>query len=464
MPHSNHMAPIADRPTMRRIIAIAFPLVMAASGHALRLFADRVMLAHYSREAIAASMPAGLMSFCLMSLFLGTAGYTHTFVAQYVGAGNRKRAGLAIWQGLYLAAAGGVFVATCGQLAEPLFAWMGHAPAVQAQQVPYFRVLCRFSIAPMIFSTLAGFWSGRGKTRIVMVLELLTAAINIALNRILIFGALGFPRMGIVGAGVATGISATIGMTIALALFLNKENRREFGTLPRTTFDLTLFRRLIRFGLPNGLQFMLDLAAFNMFIVLLGRMGDVMLEAVNIAFGLNALAFLPLIGLGTTASIMVGQGVGAHDIPFARQAVKNAVLLAVLYNSCIAVLFIFFADPVLALFARTGDTAQVETLHAAKICLRFITAYLAFDALYIVYGHAIKGAGDTRFSMTVGVALSWGTLVLPCWTAATLGASPWTLWSLLVIHVIIASIVFLTRYHRGKWQSMRVIETTDNNS
>ena len=210
MPHSNHMVPIADRPTMRRIIAIAFPLVMAASGHALRLFADRVMLAHYSREAIAASMPAGLMSFCLMSLFLGTAGYTHTFVAQYIGAGKRKRAGLAIWQGLYLAAAGGVFVATCGQLAEPLFAWMGHAPAVQAQQVPYFRVLCRFSIAPMIFSTLAGFWSGRGKTRIVMVLELLTAAINIALNRILIFGALGFPRMGIVGAGVATGISATI--------------------------------------------------------------------------------------------------------------------------------------------------------------------------------------------------------------------------------------------------------------
>ena len=88
------------------------------------LFADRVMLTHYGPEPIAASMPAGLTCFTFMSLFIGTAGYTNTFVAQYTGAGERKRVGLAVWQGLWVAVFGGIIVALTGLAAVPIFEWI----------------------------------------------------------------------------------------------------------------------------------------------------------------------------------------------------------------------------------------------------------------------------------------------------------------------------------------------------
>ena len=94
----------------------------------------------------------------------------------------------------------------------------------------------------------------------------------------------------------------------------------------------------------------------------------------------------------------------------------------------------------------------------AVICLRYIATYLLFDALYILYSHAIKGAGDTRFAMVAGLVLSWGTLVLPCYVAMRLSASIWAMWMILVVHVGLAGIVFYLRYRGGKWQSMSVIE------
>jgi len=440
------------------VVRVAFPLVMATSGHALRLFADRVMLSHFSEDAIGASMPAGLTCFTFMSFFIGMAGYTNTFVAQYTGAGERKRVGLAIWQGIWVALFGGVVVAAMGSFAEPIFRWMGHAPAIQVEQVKYFRILSKLSWAGIALSTVNSFWSGRGKTRVVMVIELSCAALNILMNYALIFGNFGLPRLGIVGAGLATGLSSVAGLAMAGVLLLRRDNRREFGTLPRHLFDAALLKRLLRFGFPNGLQFALDLIAFNLFIVFLGRLGKPVLVATNIAFALNALAFLPIIGLGMTASILVGQGIGARDIPLAQRAVRNTLGLALAYSVTIGTIFVVSPHTMLALFDHAGDAAEIKALPIAATSLRFITAYLLFDTLYVVYSHAIKGAGDTRFAMVAGTLLSWLTLVLPCYLIMRYRPRVWTMWSVFVLHVVIAGLVFAWRYRTGKWQSMRVIE------
>lgn len=448
---------LIGRGGMRHVLRVAFPLVMATSGHALRLFADRVMLSHYGPDTIAASMPAGLTCFTFMSLFIGTAGYTNTFVAQYTGAGERKRVGLAVWQGLWVALFGGVVVALTGCLARPIFSWMGHAPIVQAEQVRYFQILTKLSWAGIALGTLNSFWSGRGKTRVVMVIELSCALLNVVLNYIMIFGKCGCPRLGIVGAGLATGLSTVVGLVVALVLFLRPENRREFGTLPHCLIDFALLRRLLRFGFPNGFQFILDLVAFNLFIVFIGRIGQQVLEAANIAFALNALAFLPIIGVGMTASILVGQGIGARDIGFARRSVKSALIVALAYSVGVGLFFVFSPHTILSLFARSGDAGQAETLRLAAVSLRFIMAYLLFDTLYIIYSHAVKGAGDTRFAMIAGITLSWTTLVLPCFLIMRYRPDVWAMWSVLVLHVVIAGVVFAARYRAGKWQSMRVI-------
>lgn len=443
---------------MGHVLRLAYPLILASSGHAFRLFADRVMLSRYAPETIAASLPAGLTCFCFMSFFIGTAGYVNTFVAQYTGAGRAERAGSAVWQGLYIALAGGVVVAAAGLFAKPIFAWMGHPPAVQIEQVRYFRILSSFSFAGIALASLNSFWSGRGLTRVVMVVELTSACVNILLNYAWIFGRLGFPEMGIFGAGLGTVVSNMVGLALAFYLFLLPENRGAFRTWPKRTLDVKLLRRLLRFGLPNGLQFMLSLVAFNLFVVFVGRLGSAQLESANIAFGLNALAFLPIIGLGMSASILVGQSIGARDTATAKRAVRNTTLLALLYNMLVGGAFLCLPHVILRLFVRQGDPGQAEVLRMATHALRYIAAYLLFDAVYVVYSHAVKGAGDTRFAMVAGVAMSWGTLVLPCYLAQRCGASVWVFWKIIVGHVIVVAAVFYVRYHTGKWQSMRVIE------
>lgn len=438
------------------VLRVAFPLVLASSGHAVRIFVDRVMLSRYSPETLAASLPAGLAGFVLMSLFLGTAGYAGTFVSQYVGAGQQRRAGAIIWQGLYISLLGAVVVLLVSLKADRLFGWMGHPPAVQVEQVRYFRMLAVFTFPSLALSTINGFWGGRGRTSVVMGLELFCAALNVALNAIFIFGHLGMPRMGIVGAALATGLSSTAGAVIAGFLFFSKRNVRDFNTWPRRTFDPSLLWRLVKFGLPNGMQFFLDMLAFNLFVAFMGRLGMVQLAAAGMAFGLNALAFLPIIGLGMAAGIFVGQGVGAGDIAFAKRAVRNALAIALMYSSVLVICFVGFPNVTLAAYASGEE--QTAALAMARISLRFVASYLIFDAVAILMSHAIKAAGDTRFALVAGIAMSWGTMVLPTFIALRMNASVWVMWSILVGHVALAAVVYLARYLAGQWQHMSVLD------
>jgi multidrug resistance protein, MATE family len=456
---TGNATPIEQSVRVGAILRLAIPLMLASSGHAIRLLGDRIMLARYSREAIAASMPAGLASFVLMSLFIGIAGYVNTFIAQYTGAGRRERVGSAVWQGLYVALAGGAVVALLAGFAPAIFGWMGHAPGVQARQVEYFTILCRLSAPPgILLAAVLGFWSGRGLTYMVMAVELGCAALNIVLNTLLIFGRAGCPELGIEGAAFATGISSLCGLAVALALFWSRGNRKEFGTWPRRTFDFDLFKRLVRFGLPNGVQFALDLAAFNLFVALLGRYGTAELEATNMAFALNACVFIPLVGLGYSASILVGQCVGAERPDLARRAVRLALGTALLYSGSVAVLFVGAPHVVLAPFSRPGDPAQAAVLRMAARFLRYMAAYFLFDALFVIHHSAIKGAGDTRFAMVLGLGLSWGALVLPCTLAVKAGAPVDVMWGIFIGYVMAAGIAFYLRYRTGTWMGMRVIE------
>lgn len=449
---------LVGRAGIADVLRVAFPLVIASSGHAIRIFADRMMLAWYSQVTIAAAMPAGLLGFTLMAFFIGTASYVNAFVAQYTGANRPREVGMVIWQGLALALIGGILVAAVSFQAERIFAWIGHAPEVQVQEARYFRILTLFSFPGIALPAVNGFWSGRGRTRVVMAIELSCAALNILLNSLLIFGRAGMPELGIVGAGIGTVVSNLVGLVAALALFLSPANHAAFHTRPRRLLNVGLLSRLVRFGLPNGLQFGLDLLAFYVFVALIGTYGMVELEAANIAFGLNAMAFIPIVGMGVATSILVGQGIGAGDIDYAKRAVRSALAIAFLYNGVVLSIFLLFPELATGLFARAGDPDQAEVLRMAQRCLRFISAFLLLDALYIVFGHAIRGAGDTRFSLGASILVAWGSLAIPAWIAIRLDASVWTLWTILVVHVGVAGVVFGARYAQGRWQSMRVID------
>ncbi|MBN2712188.1 MAG: MATE family efflux transporter [Planctomycetes bacterium] len=442
-----------DSGSVGEVLRIAFPLIMATSSHALRLFSDRLMLSRFSQESLSASLSAGVMTFASMCFFMGTASYAGTFVAQYTGAGRSGRVGASVWQGIYLALFGGLCLAMLSTQAHAIFAWVGHSPLVQVQQVYYFRILASMAVFPLLTGAIMCFWSGRGRTWTIFLISSSGVAINIFFNWLLIFGNWGFPELGIRGAAIATDISSVFALCFALTLFWAKSNRKQFETFPRKTFQWSLFSRLVRFGVPNGVNMFLDVAAFNIFVLILGKHGLVEGAATAIAFSMNAMAFIPMIGIGMTVNILVGQSIGADDIPHAKRSVRSAIKIISLYMGVMSGLFLLTPGWFVSLF-NSGNEVRVM----ATGFLRYIATYLVFDGFFIIYQNAIKGAGDTKFSMYAGVVIAWLCLVVPCLILYSYDYPIGYLWSVFVAYIMLAGTVFFMRYRCGKWENMKVIE------
>ena len=441
----------------REVLAVALPLILSSSCHAMNMFVDRLMLTRFSPAASAASFTGGLTNFTLSCIFFGTVGYTGTFVAQYAGANRIHRIGRTVWQGIFLSLAGGIILATGIWWAPWMFNLFKHDPEVTKQEIIYFQVLAGGAFVFLLTAALTSFWSGRGKTMTVLIISAVITLFNIPLNYIFIFGKCGAPELGACGAALGTVLAESIGVALCFALFLRKRARERYFTLS-CRFDRQLLKRMLVYGLPNGAQLALDLIAFNIFSILLGCYGVTVHEASSITFGINNIAFCPIMGMGQTAAILVGQSIGANDIPLAKRSVRNTCFLVLIYSVVMIVLFSGFQDFMLSAFVRPGDTSQIETMRLAKIMLHFLSLYLLFDGTNITYSNVLRGAGDTSFTMWTLAVVGIVFFAIPCLVAFYLKMAWWVLWSLLCFEILLLCIIYTVRYRQGKWTKMRVIE------
>lgn len=444
----------------REFLVLAFPLVLSTASWSVQHFINRVFLTWHSTEALAAALPSGITNFIFLSFFMGMAQYTNTFVAQYSGAGRPERVGPAVWQGLYLGGLSGVLGLGLSFFSAPLFDLIGHQPAVRQEEVTYFRVLCYGVGSSVLSSAAACFFSGRGQTMTVLWVNVAGTLLNVVLDYALIFGNWGFPAWGIRGAAWATNIASAFTALLFLGLMMRGEHRRQFATLSGWRPDPELFGRLLRYGGPNGLNFMLDILAFSLFVLLVGRIGTVELAATNLAFNVNSLAFMPLIGGGIAAATMVGQRLGQERPEAAEYCTWTGFHLAVGYMGAMSLAYFVFPDFFLMPFGLRSQEAEFEAARElADTLLRIVGIYCVFDAMYMSFTAALKGAGDTRFLMWVSVVMGGVLLVVPSWVVlAFFGGHLYLMWSFLCFYIIAMGVVFYFRFRGGKWKSMRVIE------
>ena len=436
-------------------------MILSVASSTIQRFVDRMFLGWYSPDALAASLPSGVASFTLACLFLGTAGYVNTFVAQYTGAGRPKRVGVAVWQALYFSLAATVVLVGCSFVAGPLFRWVGHEPALQPLETDYFRILTLGGGAVVACAALSSFYSGRARMKVIMWVNIGMTVINVLLNYCWIFGHFGFPEMGIRGAAWATVCSMFISLGIYLVLFFLPANRREFGTASGWRIDRALLGRLLRYGLPSGIHFIVDIFAFTLFVFLAGRLGRTQLAATNIAFGLNMLIFMPMVGFAVAISTLVGQALGRNQPQLARRSTASAAIMTLAYMSITAGFIALVPDPFINLFQpQQADPTFVHVREFARTLLIFVAVYSVFDVANVTYAAALRGAGDTVFPMIACMVISICTTVVPVWIAIEFcGAGLYTAWVFLDLWVITMGVTFIVRYRGGRWESMRVIET-----
>jgi MATE family multidrug resistance protein len=443
----------------RELLRLAWPLVLSNSIWMAQIILDRVLLSRSSLASLAAGFSAAVLFWAFLILFQFTANYATTFIAQYTGANRPERVGPVVWQAVWFAVFSGVAFQLLQPLAGAIVAMCGHGADLQGLETAYFRCLVVSALPTLLTAALTSFFAGRGDSRTVLFINVTGLAVNGVSAAVLIYGRWGLPALGIVGAGLATVLGTSTSAALAFALILRANYRKMYATLSGWRFDRELFRRLMRFGLPNGMFAALDMLGWTIFLQLIGRLGEMDLAATSIALTLNMLVFFPIMGIGQAIEVLVGQRLGEDRPGLAERSTWRGLWAALLITAAGVLAFLLLPETLAGLFHGSQEDELWEPIRLRiPVLLRFAAVYSFFDAINLAFSNALRGAGDTRFVTWAALLLSWPIMVLPTWTAVAQGFDLTWAWVFASGYIIALSLTFWLRFRQGKWRDMRVIE------
>ncbi len=444
--------------TLRELLVVSIPLIISSGSTAMMYIVDRIFLSRDSVESMAAALSAGVLHWNVAVLALGTVTYANAFIGQYEGADQHHRVGPVLWQGIYISLVAAGLILLSVPLAPWVFACFGHDQQIQSLELRFYRILACGTLPLLLDGTLSCFYSGRGKTTTVMVINTLGMMINIVLDYLLIFGKAGFPAMGIDGAALATVIAFSSISVMYVVTMAWTEREDLYHLWSGRRFDRELFLRLSRFGLPSGIQQFLDIACWDVFVQLIGGLGTEQLEATSLVFNLNGAVFVPLLDLGTAVTVLTGHRVGEGRPRLAVRTTWLAFGLAAVFVVGFCGVYVLIPEVMLQLYGLAGHDSVRDLV---IFLLRFVAVYALFDAMAVVFNSAIRGAGDTRFALVFSFSAGILLLVLPTYVASLYGAAGFSLaWYAVTAFIVVLGLGYMARFQQGRWMTMRVIEHT----
>ncbi len=443
-----------------QLLPIAFPIIVSQASDTAMMFVDRLYLAHVSDAHMAAAMTGGLTAFTSLTFFVGIINYTNALVAQHFGAHRKNQCPSVVIQGLAVVGLSLPVIVLMVLFGPHIFELFGHAPEQIPLEQRYFRILMGGSVILMARLAFSGFFAGIGRTRVVMVANLVAMCINIVVNYVLIFGKLGFPPMNITGAAIGTVFSRFCGLAILVAVYLSRKYRLEFGTHLARSFNPAVFSKLIRFGLPTGIELCLNVTAFNLVVQSFHSYGSKVAAAVTITFNWDMVAFVPMLGFNIATMSLVGRFMGGEDSAHAERSAYSGLKLAYIYAGVLMCLFIFAPAFLAKLFipAEQSMGSEETILPLARNMIRLAAIYTLADATYLTIGGALRGAGDTKWVMAASVLLHWFMVAVMMISIHVLTVHPLHAWILFVGCVALFGSVMCTRFRRGVWKKIRVVE------
>ncbi len=437
---------------VREVAQLAWPLVLAQMSQTTMHVVDSIFVGQLGAAQLGALGFAGIWLWTVFAIFSGSATGVQTFVSQAHGAGDERVCGGWAWQGLYaLVPATAITLFLFATLAEFLFTTVGAPAALREHALAYIAVRPLGFVGLILWMVLAAFFRGLGDTRTPLIATLIANGVNIVLDYGLVLGRLGLPAWGIAGAGVATSIAEWVGAAVLVTAFARPALVRRFGGRPIAPSGARI-RRFLRTGAPIGGQWVLDMSAFAIFTTLVARMGDASMAATQAMIALLSLSFMQAIGIGLAATTLVGRYKGAGSLDAALRSLVSALKLAVALAVGIAALFLLAPQTLIGLF-----TDDPDVLALAGPLLALGAAFQFFDALQIVIGGALRGAGDTRWPFVVQTLLAWA-LRLPLvwlfafvWEAGVLGA-----WYAEFVFILALTLALAWRFRGGAWKEVAI--------
>jgi MATE family multidrug resistance protein len=443
----------------RELLEIALPMIVSTACDGIMTFTDRLFLSRLGSEQMNAAMSGGVSLQVLTFFFIGLIGYSTALVAQYLGSGQKHLSSVSATQAGIVAIIASPFIYLCAPLSV-LFAQVMKVPQGQlGYQIAYFNILIYGVPFSLLRAGLSCYFSGIGKTKIVMYANLFAVVANVFLDYVLIFGKFGFPQMGVEGAAIATITGSVMGMLIMALGYFGKENRKEFSIMKSFRFDWKIMKKLLYFGYPAGLEFFLNFLAFSIIIFVFHSRGNEVATASTIMFNWDLISFIPLLGIEIAVTSLSGRYMGAGEPDVVHTVVKSGIKTGIFYSFAVLLAFVFMTDFLVEVFRPDIQSAIFEQARPMAVSMiKLATLYVLAEAIMVALVGALRGAGDTHFTMLASVTFHWLLAPFLFIMMEMLNFSPVSGWLLLIILYLLFCVALYLRYRGGYWKKIKVIE------
>ena len=419
---------------------LAVPVIVVQLGLMGMGVADTVMMGRVSAEALAAVAIGGLFSFGILVFGMGILMALDPIVAQAVGAGDHAAVARSVQRGMIIAA-GLTLPASLALLpAETALRHLGQPEAILPLAAVYVRALIPGVFPLFAFVVLRQSLQAMHRMAPIVVTIVGANLVHILVNWVLIFGRLGFPAYGALGAALSTSLSRWLMAAVLLVLGWSTLGA---SLLPFRSESLAVrpLGRMVGIGLPIGTQYLLEIGAFGVIALFMGWIGTREIAGHQIAINLASVTFMIPLGLSSAASVRVGNAVGRGDPPGARSAAILALVFGAGFMGLCGATFLLAPGALARLY--TADPA-VAALAATLIPIAGF--FQVFDGLQVVSIGVMRGLGDTRTPMIVNVLGFWFLGVpLSAWLGFGAGRGAVGLWWGLVAGLACVAVFLLLR-------------------
>jgi len=423
----------------RDVVNLSLPVLLSSLFQRLVSIVDIFMVGGLGAAAIAATGLGQLLIFVTMTVFWGLATGTTVVIAHLWGArkreGSRKAAFTAVM--VCLAMAAGSSLLGC-HFGADLARFLGAGDEVLALAGGYIRLVFLYFIFTAGLNILSAVMHGIGNTRTPMEGIILVNLLHIVIAYPLIYGKFGCPRLGVTGAAYAINASECIGCLYLLFQALSR------GYLKIGPPDLHLFGKIWRVGYPVALERVAQQSGQLLYSKFIIGFGTAAYAAHQIGLSIESLSFMPGAGMGIAAATLMGQALGARKIRRARISHREALRLAILVMSFMALLFLAIPHFLIGLF-----THDPEVIEKGCIFLRIVAFAQVPLALSFVYAGSLRGTGDTHYVFLVTLAAMWGIRVFLSYLAvAWLRLSLPFVWGVFLLDWFFRAAAFAWRYRQ----------------
>lgn len=442
-----------DETSLGYMLKLATPMVITTISFTIMQFVDRFMVSRLGTDALAAILPAGVVSFVPGSFAIGAMTSLNTFVSQSLGKGSRKSCSNYYWQAIYMGLA--YFVVTLAIMwpAAPwIFKMMGQPPIVCDMEVIYLRIMLYAQVVAIINWASSQFFMGIHRPVITMYASLCGQVVNVIANYLLIFGKFGFPQMGIAGAGWGTFIGIGVIACINMTVFLGSRINSTFRSRRTLNIDFGKMYDLLKVGLPAGFELMINVAFWGVILFgLVGRFGKEALAATSAVLAYTNVSVMPVVGISTALTAAVGRTIGQGRKDLAAKQTSICLRVAFAYMGTIGICFLIFRESLMRFW--TSDAKVIESGINILICAAI---YQVFHAARIIYSGSLRGAGDTVWlaitsSLSAVIILGTGGVLMVKFFPSLGSVGPWIAAAVSMIAVGLAN---RWRFKSNRWMKI----------